>query len=49
MDHKTTSKEVLTKLQKDQLFTDPQKAEVLMQILDEVPEEEIKTIQKTIS
>lgn len=49
MNHKITSKEIIAKLQKDEIFTDPQKAEVLMQILDGVPEEEAQTIQKTIS
>lgn len=48
MDHKTTTKDILVKLRKDHIFTDPQKAEVLMQILDDLPEEEAKTIQKTI-
>ncbi len=48
MDHKKSAQEILAKLQKDDIFTDPQKAEILMQILDEVPEEEAKTIQKTI-
>lgn len=49
MDHKKSAQEILAKLQKDDIFTDPHKAEVLMRVLDSMPEEEVKNIQKTIS
>ena len=34
--------ELLEALQKDNLFTDPQKAEILGKIVDEMPEEDIQ-------
>lgn len=44
MDHKQTTLKILATLQKDHLFTDAQKAEVFSQIIDEMPEEDLRQI-----
>lgn len=42
MENKKTTLELLAELQKENLFTDAQKAEILGRIIDEMPEEDIQ-------
>ncbi len=40
--------EILEKLQKENMFTDPSKVEVLKQVFSELPEEELQFIAKNL-
>ena len=42
MENKQTTTELLAALQKDNLFTDPQKAEILGQIVDAMSDEDVQ-------
>lgn len=44
-----TASKILVKLQKENIFTDPSKAEVLKQIFDGLSEEELALINKNLA
>lgn len=48
MANEETTQEILTSLKGQNLFTDSAKAEVLKQILLEMPEEDVENIKKSL-